>query len=318
MSELVRRCPVCDSAGLDPLFDVRDRQHGIPGRFGVVRCSSCGSGILSPRPAEDELAAYYPSDYGPYAGESRNARRPPFAVRAAHRGLSVVPRLLPDRAASVLRELRVPPRQGARVLDIGCGDGRHLARDASVGWDAIGLDFSEHAVAAARGRGLDVRLGSLEDADLPARSFDLVRMNHVVEHLADPIGALARARELLAGRGRIQLATPNFASPTAAVLGTYWLGIDAPRHLVLFTPASLKLAASRAGLDTLLEAHETAPSDFWASVHYWAEERWPAATRVPRLKHNIVLRQALYPVWWALARTGRSERMHFVLAEAAG
>lgn len=203
------------------------------------------------------------------------------------------------------------------MLDVGCGDGRHLARDVAAGWVATGVDFSPIAVERARRRGLDVRLGTIFRDDLERESFDLIRLSHVIEHVPDPIALLRRGRDLLVPGGRLHVATPNFASRSAALFGTYWVELDAPRHLVLFTPASLRTAAQRAGLVVEHERHEVLPSDFWASVAYWLTEwhgRRPVDYR--SLKTRLGLRTSLYPLWWLLARAGRGERMHMILRRA--
>src|SRR2546423_609675 len=63
----VDRCDVCGSSGSSSLFPTRDRLHGLPGRFGLVRCTTCGLVRLSPRPAPSALPRYYPvEDYPPH------------------------------------------------------------------------------------------------------------------------------------------------------------------------------------------------------------------------------------------------------------
>src|ERR1700761_4914847 len=42
------------------------------------------------------------------------------------------------------------PRRGARVLDLGCGAGRHARQLASKGYDITGIDLSAHSIAEAR------------------------------------------------------------------------------------------------------------------------------------------------------------------------
>jgi SAM-dependent methyltransferase len=208
-------------------------------------------------------------------------------------------------------------RKGSRVLDVGCGDGRHLTRDVAAGWNATGVDFSSIAVEHAQRRGLDVRLGTIFREDLERESFDLIRVSHVIEHVPDPVALLRRGHELLVRGGRVHISTPNLGSPSASLFGSYWMGLDSPRHLVVFTPASLRRAAHDAGLAVEQEHHQVVPSDFWASVDYWLTERCGRRPDDHRpLKTRLGLRVALYPLWWLLARAGRGERMHMILRRA--
>lgn len=103
------------------------------------------------------------------------------------------------------------------------------------------------AVAQARARGLDVRLGGVEVLDPRRERFDGITLSHVLEHVPDPVGLLRRCAELLRPGGWVWIETPNLAAPGHARYGAYWRGVEAPRHLVLFGPAALELALDRAG-----------------------------------------------------------------------
>jgi SAM-dependent methyltransferase len=59
----------------------------------------------------------------------------------------------PEVVAFVETERRVP----GRALDLGCGTGTNVAYLARHGWDAVGVDFSPHAIALARRRARDER-----------------------------------------------------------------------------------------------------------------------------------------------------------------
>jgi glycosyltransferase involved in cell wall biosynthesis/SAM-dependent methyltransferase len=316
LTERVDRCPACDGAVVE-VFACRDRRLGLPGDFVFATCSDCGAGVLALRPTEAALPSYYPESYGPYGAPARGGSRGPLS-RVIRRILLLVPALLPDSAAVLAEELRHGAAQAPRrVLDVGCGDGRHLARDVQAGWHATGVDFSPTAVGRAQRRGLDVRLGTIDRDDLARESFDLIRLSHVIEHVPDPVGLLRRARDLLAPGGRIHIATPNLASVSASLFGPYWWDLEAPRHLIVFTPDSLQGAARRAGLVVESERHEVAPSIFWASLGSWLSER-PGGRRIDgrALRSQLLLRTLLYPLWWVLARQRRSERMQMVLREA--
>lgn len=100
---------------------------------------------------------------------------------------------------------------GARVLDVGCGDGALLSylaeRKGTVG---IGLDVSELAVARAQEACVDARVGGLTAGLFgEAGIFDHVLMSEVVEHVADA-ETLVRTAWDLAGRA-LWLTFPNIA-----------------------------------------------------------------------------------------------------------
>ena len=99
-----------------------------------------------------------------------------------------------------------------RLLDLGCGTGRHLAHFARLGWRATGLDLSPHMLARVRARiekeGLAADLVESDLCDLesfPDASFDAaIAMFSTLGVLATPAlrrRALAEAARVLAPGG---------------------------------------------------------------------------------------------------------------------
>jgi SAM-dependent methyltransferase len=127
-----------------------------------------------------------------------------------------------------------PPGRRGRCLEVGPGAGVELSCLRALGWEAHGLEVDP--VAAERARetsGCEVRVGTLESADYPQGSFDLVYSSHVFEHLPDLRRALRRCRDLLAPGGRLVLVYPNPTALTARLFGRFSCVFEPPRHLVL-------------------------------------------------------------------------------------
>jgi SAM-dependent methyltransferase len=90
---------------------------------------------------------------------------------------------------------------GQRLLDVGCGPGTltvDLARRVGPNGSVVGIDLSPAVVqeatahAATQGAGnATFRTGDFRAGDLPDGSFDVVHAHQVLQHLRDPVGALA-------------------------------------------------------------------------------------------------------------------------------
>jgi 2-polyprenyl-3-methyl-5-hydroxy-6-metoxy-1,4-benzoquinol methylase len=99
--------------------------------------------------------------------------------------------------------------EGLRVLDVGCGTGRHAVRLAAEGANVVGLDptpeMLARAVAKAEAAGLavDLRLGGVEDLDPGQGQFDLVLCCLVLSHVEDLDSAVARLAGHLVPGGRL-------------------------------------------------------------------------------------------------------------------
>lgn len=235
--------------------------------------------------------------------------------------LSIRPELLPSGAE-------------ARVLDVGCGDGRHIAAAAAHGCFAVGLDYDAGELAKARGRlrGLRVDLIAGDASRLPFRdgAFDAVICTETLEHLPDDNGAMGEIGRVLADGGMLHGAVPSHFTERL-----YWAlspGYrDAPGgHVRIYEPARLlgKLAGAglrvtdmryvhfvdsivwlRFCLTDFLRPQRQARTDFEAAVMLAVAAERPVATWRTRLRegmarsHLIAMFDALGAFVWPKSLT---------------
>lgn len=154
-----------------------------------------------------------------------------------------------------MRELRSLPA-GARVLEVGSGDGRFLERMAARGWKPVGI---EPSVKDSRAPGplepSPVLSTTVEEARFESASFDAVVLWHSLEHLGDPSEALGRIHEWLSPGGLVVIGVPNLVSLQARLGGDRWFHQDLPRHRTHFSPAGLRALLGRTGFEPLRERH---------------------------------------------------------------
>lgn len=140
-------------------------------------------------------------------------------------------------------------RRGGVLLDVGTGVGALLHVARANGFDVKGIEVSPWAAGFAREeKGLDVRSGTLEEAGFNAGSFDVVVINHVLEHVPDPAAVLREAGRVLKDDGLLVVGVPNFGSIKARLASARWVSLRPGEHRWHFTPATLRKLVSRCGL----------------------------------------------------------------------
>jgi SAM-dependent methyltransferase len=143
---------------------------------------------------------------------------------------------------------------GARVLELGCGQGHgaRLIAEAFPATTVVGLDLSEAAIAAATAA--TAHLGNASfvvgtAADPPAGPWDVVLALDVIHDLAEPHAALAGARRVLADDGLLVMvdsgAPPTLAERAALPWAPMMYGVSLSHCM------TVSLAQGGAGLGTM-------------------------------------------------------------------
>tara|TARA_B110000971_G_C20027426_1_gene509676 strand:- start:685 stop:1431 length:747 start_codon:yes stop_codon:yes gene_type:complete len=122
-----------------------------------------------------------------------------------------------------------------KVLDIGCGPGWILS-SLNNNWEKHGIEISEFASNYASKFG-NIHCGTLDDYN--ETDFDVVIMNHVIEHIPDPISAINKIHSLLKKGGKLIIGTPDFDSGAARRYGSNFRLLHDPTHVSLFSSDSM-------------------------------------------------------------------------------
>jgi len=198
----------------------------------IVQCRQCGLVYTDPRPDGHDIVETYQAVEDPLYLEEREGRVLTF-----------------ERHLKPLERLTGPPN-GRPLLDVGCYTGVFVEIAARHGWDAWGVEPSYWAVKQAQARGLRVVQGTLETADLPETAFDVVTMWDVIEHMADPFGALRQVRRLLRPGGLVVVHTIDIDSLFARLMGSRWPWLM-EMHVYYFSRRTLRAMLEKCGFRVL-------------------------------------------------------------------
>jgi SAM-dependent methyltransferase len=290
-------CFLCGALEADPVWSTADRAFAVPGIYTVARCRRCGFLYQRPRVRDEHLADCYPDHYPrhqepspriPLKGSPARLRAVRWAL-ASHLGYAALREsraglLTRLRAARLLRRLRwdCPPWRGrGRYLDVGCGSGGALGVAQALGWHTAGVEVDEAAAEKARRFSGRVHTGDLRDAPFAPGEFDMVTALHVLEHVPDPVAAVECMLGWLAPGGLLVVEVPNAGGLGARLFGCAWSGLELPRHLSHFTPATLTEVVTRAGGRVAWCWHQAKPRYYLWSLGFWLRDR--RAWRLARL-----------------------------------
>jgi 2-polyprenyl-3-methyl-5-hydroxy-6-metoxy-1,4-benzoquinol methylase len=229
MNSTAEPCPCCASGRINRYMMLTAAAERGPLRLPLWRCNQCGHAWLQTGDAHELIEEEY--DQG-YVGH----RIDPFFETQCR--------------AVILNEigpLRPPP---ATLLDVGCGNGGFLLAAQEAGYEALGVDISAGAIEIVRSRGGKALSVDFLTHDF-GRTFDVISMWDVVEHLREPIRFFQRARELLRPGGILVVKTPGVGMQALALtrVRPRWAGglLQAPHHVHYWTRDSMDAIMRRAG-----------------------------------------------------------------------
>lgn len=130
--------------------------------------------------------------------------------------------------------------KSGKVLEIGCSTGLMLSLFKEKGFNVKGVEISKKAAEIGTGRGIEIITVPFEKVRLNEK-FDLIILNHTLEHLEEPLKVLEKAKSLLTPKGYLMIDLPNFDSPMAKFWKKRWAHLLPDEHLWHFTPKSFQI-----------------------------------------------------------------------------
>jgi 2-polyprenyl-3-methyl-5-hydroxy-6-metoxy-1,4-benzoquinol methylase len=230
ISKEIKRC-ICSGTDSAVLF--------TSGSHSICRCVSCGQVYVSGIDIDVIKEVYNEKQY--------------FAERNAY----IVRWDEFSRLFQKIIDKIIKFKPQGRLLDVGCSVGILLDVARKNGFDVKGVEVSTWASEFARQKGFDVITGGLLEAAYPEKSFDIVVLNHVLEHIPKPVVILFEAKRILKDDGLLVIGVPNFGSYMAAIKKGKWASLQPDQHIWQFTHESLLRVLMKTGFsEVYFEAKE--------------------------------------------------------------
>lgn len=206
-----------------------------PSKDQIVKCKNCGLIYVNPRIKPDKIIEGYSEGTDERFVSQADSREKTFA-----RTLQLI-------------EKQVPV---GKVLDIGTAGGSFLAAAKKRGWQVAGIEPNKWLCEWGRKNyGIDIKQGTLENNPFEPKSFDIVTLWDVLEHVPNPTDTLTRINKLLKLGGTLVINYPDIGSSVAKLMGRKWVFVLTV-HLFYFTPTTIKKILEKCGFEvTILKKH---------------------------------------------------------------
>jgi 2-polyprenyl-3-methyl-5-hydroxy-6-metoxy-1,4-benzoquinol methylase len=322
-TEELQFCPNCQSSDRQLWCKSHDRLNRLnQQRFIYSQCQNCNLIFLSLRPLEAEIYKFYPETYQPYQGKqhqksSKDLKLSPSNVLASEQFLKRISKKIfniirSDPFKKEFAKFYQPSETGLRLLDFGCGSEKFLNSARELGWDTLGIDFSQQSVEQVRAHNHQALLMSPTVWDeIENESLDFVRMNHVFEHLYHPQEILQAIYSKMKPGATLHIGVPNPYSITSRMFRSRWWGLECPRHIMLYSPKLLKNLLVETEFSQVKIIHETVTKDFLRSWGYRLHDQGSISyEEVGKMIQKRYLSTLLYPVARLASTFGVADRFH--------
>ena len=140
-------------------------------------------------------------------------------------------------------------KRAGKFLDVGCSEGEMLWLAQQNGFTPFGIEVNaDTASIAGANNHIAVFVGTVQEARLPDKEFDVIFLGDVIEHVPDLVSFLGEISRILRSDGVVYVRTPNhqcfFPRSTYFFYSMFripWSHPTPPHHVHQFTLVSLEM-----------------------------------------------------------------------------
>ncbi|MDY9924288.1 class I SAM-dependent methyltransferase [Methanobacterium sp.] len=297
-------CDLCGSRNHKLVFTNKDRMFPeIEGKFKLYQCKSCGLLFLE-QPCPHVLKKHYSAGYSVFSdsSETKDARKIFTLIEMLYHyvqerkdvsGFSRVLKFLFTPFSPFFRTAKIIDE--GRYLDVGCGIGYFPLTMKYLGMEPNGVEPASFDPELSNRYNLNIFNGTLDQANYEDEYFDVITLNHVLEHVTSPSETMGELNRILKPGGYLIIAVPVNDSLASKIFGKYWAQMDTPRHLYLFSTEILEKYARKYNFSILDVRYNSDPRyQIISSFIYFLENFFNKKFNRAFI-HNIYLNLLLIP-----------------------
>jgi len=266
------QCNLCGNKDLEFLFYAKDKNMRVPGKFPILKCKKCGLMMIGVIPDDAELRSFYPKEKY-YSYKKIDSSGFKFRMRMllynmyfnkvkknSFKKLLLFP-FLPFSRGTIIEP-------GKKLLDIGSGSGQFLYEMKQFGINVYGLEPGDFDRNSAKKEKIEIKNTDLLKARYQNESFDIITLNHVLEHIQYPRGTIKEIYRILKKGGKMVIGVPNYKCLAYSIFGKNWYQLDVPRHFNDFSDKILVKILKEEGFRINKIRYNSRPTQFSVSLLY--------------------------------------------------
>ena len=187
---LLKKNPCICESNNDLILSLKDR-YGFD--ITTKICLNCGLLRSDPYYTDETLQKFYDNEYRKIYVGSEYCEKDFFKDQTE----------IGSRIFSFLSDFMF---EKFTVLEIGCGAGGILNYFAKKGFKVTGCDFGSEYIEYGKQKGLDLFVGSIDDVK---EKYDLIIINHVLEHIVNPSDFINKIKKILNQNGLLYIGVPG-------------------------------------------------------------------------------------------------------------
>ncbi|MGY4884240.1 MAG: class I SAM-dependent methyltransferase [Nanobdellota archaeon] len=267
----LNKCEICGSKEIFFLFKQRDKNLNIPGKFSLSECKKCKSIFLNPQPSYSDLAKHYSKDkYYSLKKIDTNSRKLQMKMLLYKTYFSkednTLLKIILSPIKFIIRGTKI--FQNSKLLDIGSGSGQFLYEMKKLGLEVYGIEPGDFDEQGSKKYKLNIKKSDLIKTNYPNEFFDIITMNHVLEHTNNPHEIIIKIKRILKKNGIFILSVPNSNCLAYKLFGKNWHQLDVPRHLINYSNKNLRFILEKHGFKVLKVRYNSRPNQFVMPLYF--------------------------------------------------
>ena len=245
-------CAICEID--DSCFFYDKERDDQPVNY--VICNRCGLVYQNPRMNQQEFIDYYKQDFR--KEQLKGVELDKYINSRIEWGKSFVNIVISELFKNRFNKFkkRLFGNIHFSVLDIGCGIGGIMIPFIEKGFSCTGIDVPSYYTEVGR-KELKVNIIDTSISEYKTnKKYDVIILNHSLEHLLDPVNELLNIRKLLKKNGILYIEIPDVERPYNWTSLKYFFMLG---HVYYYSASTLEALMNKCGYErTYIDSNDTA------------------------------------------------------------